>query len=722
VNTVFLPLYLLSLGVSSGLAGLYARRLLAAQGFAPTLETGLAVTAGVACAYAAAQLFYMAFLRLVKPWRGGGPLLAETLSLSAALVLLPYLAGLAIPWPYRILFKVEPFLYLGVFGAIHLFFKLATLFSATQAESAGRGGALGWAGASLVCAYGLFLSFSYWNDALGQARSVALTQEEAACAGTVHAMARRVPEGAAFRFGLAAPATQNVALRWAAVPGETEAPVAIYATVEFDGEAPKPQVLAVELNESGWAEMAIPAASVPANAAKCSVTWSGAKVPGWVLRTGLRPASVSSREMFVSGPWFHAPRDASKNPNLIVLVVEGLGSEHVSLLGYNRATTPVLDELGMAGSLFGNAFTPAPEAGAACMTLLTGVNPLVHGYLGEYQGPLPDGMQTLPEVLRQRGYVTAAFTEGLGPDGHDLFFGSGFERGFEVFDAAFPLEEPKGAGGGLPTTAQTPAGSEITLDKAAEWVEAHPADKFMLFVRLRELHTPMCLPRYGEGFLGRGRVPTPRDIYDTALVDVDRRIGTFFERVRAAAALENTCVVVTSPYGLDFSEPGRASWRQGGTPKRLLSESSLRVPVFLAAPGIPGRQHASLAGLDDVAPTLLRLLDAKFTHSVTGRNLFEPEPAREPVSMMGEPLALSLRIPRWRFTWQSGRAPFNDAVLSQDAALDMVNIERYLAALDQGDNLKREPMLAANLRERLRRFIETHSGNANAPKTQESTP
>lgn len=707
---MFLLLYLLTLGISSGCAGLFARRFLASQGFAPTLQTGIIVTAGVACAFAVTQLLYMAFLRIVKPTKAGAPLVTEALSQSAALLLVPYLIGLAIPWPYDILHKVEPLIYLSAFGGIHCFFKLVTLFATTQSPPASRTGALGWLGASLVCLYAMYLSFALWNESLVKARSVTLAEAGPAAIGAEHAVARRIPEGATYRFEVAGHAGQNLALRWApAADNEAETLKTIQVTVEIDGQAAKPQIVSLELRDDGWAEMVIPAAHFPADAKTCGVTWSAAKIPDWIMQTGLRPVSVSSREMLMSGPWFHDLRAEAKEPNIILLAIDGLSSESVSALGYSRSTTSALDEFGIVASTFANAYTPAPEAAAACMTLLTGVNPLLHRYLGGRQGPLPEGIQTLPEVLQAKRYVTAAFTEGHAPGDEDLCYGSGFERGFEVFDDEFRLETPAKAAGGLPSTAQVPAGSSVTLNKAAEWIEAHSAEKFSAFIRLRELGNPLRLPRYGEGFLGRGRTPTPKDIYDTALASVDQEIGEFLHRIQARPGLDNTCVVIASAYGFDFSEPGRAEWRQGGQPKRTLAESSLRVPVYIYAPGEMGRQRAALVSLEDVAPALLKLANAAFSHQPVGRNLFEGDASREPVSMLGDPLALSIRTRKWRFTWQSGQSPFGAGAQEEPADLALVDIDRYLAVLGQSDNLKREPMLAAGFRERLRKYLEKYA-------------
>jgi len=459
---VILPLYILSLGVSAGLVGVYARRLLAAQGFVPDFETGRVVAVGAGAAYVTFQLLYITAVRVLKPTRDPTPLFAESLSHAAALILLPFLLHVPIPWPYAILAKVEPLIYFAVFAALHLFLKLFSFFCAIQSRPAGRIGALGWASACAAGAYGAYLCFTLWHAALLNAREVTPEEIRPYCVGGAYAPARRMPEGAIFRFGVEDKAGQSITLRWANPP-ELEIPLqTIFVTVRTDGAGAHPFLLRVELSETGWTELRIPPSELPADLATCTLLWSVEKDPDWVVQTGLRPVAASDREMLVSGPFFHQLRTENSPPNVVMLIVEGLGAEHVRTFGYDRATTPCLDALAERALTFPYAYTPAPEAAPACMTLLTGVNPLAHGYLGRYRGPLPETIQTLPEVLATRHYTTAAFTEGVGPDGEDLYCGSGFERGFELFDAVYPMVNSPYAGKTPTPTAQVPAG-EFTM-------------------------------------------------------------------------------------------------------------------------------------------------------------------------------------------------------------------------------------------------------------------
>ncbi len=707
---MMLPLYIAALGASAGLVGIFARRLFAAQGFVPGFESGLMLAAGVAGAYAALQLAYMALLRLLKPTHGQAPILLEALSQAAALALVPYLLNVRIPWPIDKLYEVEPLLYLAAFGAAHAALKLVSLFGATQSRQSGRLGVAGWAGACILCTWASYQALLGWQASLEGARLWTPRPAEPNQVGNTWTMARPLPEGAVFPLDISGKAGLNMTLAWAPPPGQDTAPESMHITIECPGATAGPLTIPVALDSEGWAEIRVPATYFPPNPQTCTLTWSEDSVPDWVKYTGLSPIMVSDRELLLSGPWFHAPQETADTPSFLMVIVEGLGAEQTTLTGYERKTTPSLEQFAAEGLTYTTAFTPSPEAAAACMSLLTGVSPLEHGYLGPYRGLLPKGMQLLPEILREKHYATAAFTEGLAPGDEDLFYGSGFERGFEFFNPDYPTAKPKTATRPGPPPPPIPKGSRITLDRAANWLEAHGDEQFFTFLRLRELRIPQRLSRYGEGFLGRGRTPAPIDIYDTALADVDRALGVFLERIESAGLLENTCIVLTSTYGFDFTIPGRASWRKTGEPRRILSESCLHVPLCMRIPGEGTRQRPALISLEDIAPTLLNLAGTSFPHAVTGANLLDYVAAREPVSVTGEPVALSMRNKRWRYTWQSGLSPFSLEQIEEAHPIDFTDIVSYRNNRQQSNNLTRNAALAGEYQDKLKKYIEHHTG------------
>ena len=702
-----LALYLLTLGVSAGLTGVFGHRVLEIQGYIPTaFSTDLTLAAGIACVYLATQLLYMTLVRLLYPTRAAGPLVAEMLSHLGALAVVPYLAGVDVAWPHPTLDKVEPLIYLGLFGAIHAFFKLVSFYASIQGRPSGRLGVFGWLAAFFVAAGGGWTVIDAWAKDLSEERPMVAEETNGYRIGDEYARARVVPEGALLTCHLEVYPSPCLTLRWANPPGldPDEGPLErAYVSAAIEGNVTKRYAATVELRPDGWAEFRVHGSDLPAKAKRCTVSWAMQREPAWRRVTGLGPVTTSGRRLLVAGPFAHEIREGLGKPNIVLVAVEALGADFVSGLGHERETTPTLDALAYGAVAYAHAYTPAPEAPAACMTLLTGLCPLRHGYLGTHRGPLPAEYRTLAEILRDRHYATAAFTEGEGGQDQDMGFGSGFERGFELFNPSCPGD------------------SRQTLEKASAWIDAHADQKFMVFVRLRELHDPRPQARYGKE-LAQAKGPATLDVYEAALRYVDEQLGAFIRDLRNAETGQNTCIIVTSPYGLDFSAGRHAP------PERLLSEACLRVPLYLFAPDLKPARPDGLVSLADVMPTVLELTrpEAKtardaladvipalvdpaatgLDYPLDGRTLITLEGTKEPVSMMGKPLVLSMRSEDWRVTWRSNQLPFAGRTRSEGQVVELYDVPSIKKRGAKRNAAARYPELVKHYRAYLNTYLD----------------
>ena len=161
---MFVLFYILSLGVSAGIVVLFGRHVLVAEGAVSSFSGSLIVATGLVSLYVGLQLLYMAFIQLLYPTRDKGPLFTEMLSHGCVLVLIVAMTGVRIPWPHALLFQFESFIWLGLFVGLHIFFKLLTLFSATQSRPTQGLSAYLWLAAGLLCMLGGFWSYSTWED------------------------------------------------------------------------------------------------------------------------------------------------------------------------------------------------------------------------------------------------------------------------------------------------------------------------------------------------------------------------------------------------------------------------------------------------------------------------------------------------------------------------------------------------------------------------------
>jgi len=99
-----------------------------------------------------------------------------------------------------------------------------------------------------------------------------------------------------------------------------------------------------------------------------------------------------------------------KDCNLIMISLSNVSAEHMSLYGYERLTTPNLDEWAKDAVVFENAFTQTSWTLPAATSLFTSLYPYSHKIMNRFTDNfLDENIQTLPELLSAQGYKTAAF-------------------------------------------------------------------------------------------------------------------------------------------------------------------------------------------------------------------------------------------------------------------------------------------------------------------------
>ena len=400
---MIVPLYIISLGLAAGLAGVAGHHFFSSLGFTPDFHGSLMLASGIASGYLALQLLYTAVVRLIKPSKGPAFYLFETLSQASAIVLIPYLLKLPIPWPHPALQKVEFLVFLGIFAILHGFCKLVSFFSAIRGVHGNPFPAVGWLAAAALCAFSTYHCFHSWNTILLAASSAAPGPAQLCVSGSVQAPARSIPERTRFSFDVSSHRGKSLVFRWAAPPALDEPIERMSMLVSFNTPISLLKQHILTLAKDNWTRS--PAIPIPENAQQCTVFWSLEKIPDWLLHTGMTPVGGSNRRMLLAGPSFPDLEKNSDKPSFVVIALDGVCAEHLSALGYDRDTSPALKSFSTRAHTFEFAYTPAPETAAALTTLLTGVNPLAHGQLGRHSCPLPNGIRTLPEIQIGRAHV-----------------------------------------------------------------------------------------------------------------------------------------------------------------------------------------------------------------------------------------------------------------------------------------------------------------------------
>ena len=111
---------------------------------------------------------------------------------------------------------------------------------------------------------------------------------------------------------------------------------------------------------------------------------------------------------------------------VLLLTVDTLRPDYLSGNGYDRPTSPFLDELFAEGTYFERALAPVPRTTPALASLLTGAYPHTTG-VRTLVDRLPSEETSIAEVMQAAGYHTVAVVTNrmLGP-------GRGLDAGFDV--------------------------------------------------------------------------------------------------------------------------------------------------------------------------------------------------------------------------------------------------------------------------------------------------
>ena len=114
-----------------------------------------------------------------------------------------------------------------------------------------------------------------------------------------------------------------------------------------------------------------------------------------------------------------------KKPNILLFGIDSLRSDHMSLYGYDRLTTPHIDKyIQEGGVFFENMFSPSIPTTPGYASMLTGFDCFGTDCVAlRHKGTLIDSIKTLPEILGENGYTTTCIG----------FQGNAAARGFENY-------------------------------------------------------------------------------------------------------------------------------------------------------------------------------------------------------------------------------------------------------------------------------------------------
>ena len=290
--------------------------------------------------------------------------------------------------------------------------------------------------------------------------------------------------------------------------------------------------------------------------------------------------------------------EPSAPPSFVLVTLDTTRADRLGAYGRGDAHTPSLDELARRGAMFERAYAATPVTLPSHATIFTGEHPPTHGVRDNGLHALPDEATTLAEVLRSRGYRTAAFVSAA-----VLARRYGLAQGFEVYDDDLEGGRPRQ----LRMVAERTA--DVTVGAAGRWLDDLTGDApLFLWVHLFDPHAPYAPP---PSFATR----LPGRPYDGEIAFADAEVGRLLAhpRLARAAAAGALLVMAIADHGEGLGEHGEASHGM------LAYEATLRVPWIVAGPGVrAGLRVAEPVSQADLLPTALALLDPGRAPSLAG--------------------------------------------------------------------------------------------------------
>jgi arylsulfatase A-like enzyme/thioredoxin-like negative regulator of GroEL len=298
--------------------------------------------------------------------------------------------------------------------------------------------------------------------------------------------------------------------------------------------------------------------------------------------------------VLIIGSALAIPAAWAVSPNVVLITIDTVRADHLGCYGYKQAHTPTLDALAREGVLFRTAVAQVPLTLPSHCSIMTGTYPTLHGVRDNLGYTLGDDPPTLATLLKQKGYVTAAFVgaEVLDPR-------RGLNQGFDTYSCPFRRKP----GRNNPLIFNLPdvrRPAEEVVNDALSWMRSQPRGAikpFFVWIHLYDPHLPYDPP---EPF--RSLLPSR---YDGAIAYADNAVGKFLAYLREQSLYDPALIITASDHGESLGEHGEL------THGYFIYDATLLVPLIIKPPAnaaiAPRRVDASVRTID-IAPTVLQLL------------------------------------------------------------------------------------------------------------------
>lgn len=292
------------------------------------------------------------------------------------------------------------------------------------------------------------------------------------------------------------------------------------------------------------------------------------------------------------------PDGFPEEPNLVLITVDALRADHMSLYGYERRTTPNIDRLAANAVVFERNYSQGAGTVSSMPSIMSSQYPYQVIFAKDNKYPPTVAPQNLMmgEIFKAHDYDTGTvntiryikrkwgITQGM--DHVDI---SMLSRGHSDCENA-------------PQVAQG----------AIDFIRSRDGRKFVLWVHFYEPHSSYAIHE-GTPLFSDGKEDI--DIYDHEILYVDKYVGKLLEYLQSYEQAERTVVMLGADHGEGFaSDRGRATHGYG------VFEEQVHVPLVVWVPGAVPRRVKTTVGMIDVIPTFCNFAGVE-QHALEGDSL-----------------------------------------------------------------------------------------------------
>lgn len=340
-----------------------------------------------------------------------------------------------------------------------------------------------------------------------------------------------------------------------------------------------------------------------------------------------------------------------ERPNVLWLILDSGRFDHISAHGYERPTTPNIDNLISTGLDYQRAYSACIWSLPSYTSLLTGRYPRQHGVNIAGQ-MLRKEIPTLPAAFRLSGYSTGCFSNNawLEPT-------FGLDSGFQHFERLWYAAQEEISGKALfwadrawgKFRGEEDKGARRTNRQVVKWLKEQRDEPTFTFVAYVEPHTPytehrnvqkkiLNLPvrtnawRSFEPYKWVTTFPEPfdyapellnelHDRYDIEMRYIDTLVGTLLDDLKNNGLLDNTIVIITADHGEMLGEQNIFGHQFS------VAEPLRHVPLVIWAPSFWSESEKinDLVQTLDLAATLAKWCDVDWestqdTHVLPEKN------------------------------------------------------------------------------------------------------